>query len=328
MARTVGFVGFRHGHVYDVYDRMLASAGFRVVACCEEDAETRSNLAREGRINVTHADFQEMLRSVEFDVCVVGDYYARRGALILAALKAGRSVLSDKPVCTALGEPDRIAGEADRKGLRLGAMLDMRDSGIFRKMREIVRGGELGEIATISFNGNHPLLLGKRPSWYFEKGRHGGTINDLGIHAFDMIPWLTGRGFARIEAARTWSTGRAGSPWFNDAAQVMGVLENGCGVLGEMSYLVPDGIAYSFSDYWRFAVTGSKGVLVAGFNDKSPAAGRPGGYLESFLHSLNGTAQPDDATMREVLDATCVSLLFQSAADGARRGVTISRRQS
>ena len=347
MEHTVAFVGFRHGHVWDVYDRMRSSGSFRIVACCEEDPETRKSLAREGRVQISHTDFHEMLRSVQFEICVVGDYYQKRGGLILDALKAGRSVISDKPICTRLRELDRIAAAVRRSGQPLGAMLDLRDSGVFRRMRVLIRDGDLGEIATVSFNGDHPLLVGKRPGWYFEKDKQGGTINDLGIHAFDGIPWLTGHRFTRIEAARNWATGRAGSPHLRDAAQVMGTLDNGCGVLGEISYLVPDSVGYGYPDYWRFVVAGSKGVAIGCLNDQSltlfregapgpesvPAAPpAAGGYLQSYLRALERAPADGDLGTADILEASRVSLLFQEAADHSagrrgrdRRGVALPR---
>jgi hypothetical protein len=125
----------------------------------------------------------------------------------------------------------------------------------------------------------------------------------------------------------------------------MGTLDNGCGVLGEISYLVPDSIAYGYPDYWRFVVAGSKGVVIGRLNDAAltlfregasvpesiPAAPPvPGGYLKSFLRALERAPAPDDLGTADVLDASRVSLLFQEAADSsagfrgkARRGVSV-----
>ena len=36
--------------------------------------------------------------------------------------------------------------------------------------------------------------------WYFEDDKHGGTINDIGIHGIDLIPYLTGLSFKRTVA--------------------------------------------------------------------------------------------------------------------------------
>lgn len=57
----------------------------------------------------------------------------------------------------------------------------MRDSGNALALREVVRSGRIGEIQTMSFAGQHPLLRGERPNWYFEPGMHGGTLNDIAV---------------------------------------------------------------------------------------------------------------------------------------------------
>ena len=77
------------------------------MACCQR--ERRDAQARhQGRVKITHTDFATMLRDVECDVIAIGDYYSKRGGLALAALRARRHVLSDKPLCTSLAEQDQI----------------------------------------------------------------------------------------------------------------------------------------------------------------------------------------------------------------------------
>jgi hypothetical protein len=118
----------------------------------------------------------------------------------------------------------------------------------------------------------------------------------------------------------------------------MATMENGCGVTGDLSYLVPESISYAFPEYWRFWLTGAKGVLTGGWNDKAltlyrngeakaisvdAAPGTPGGYLDSFLKALDGTAGPEDLSARDVMEATRLGLLFQEAAGRGRRGVSL-----
>src|SRR5579862_4505574 len=108
MNTRFAFVGFRHGHILDLLTGVEERGDTEVVACCEEDAATREALAAKGRVKITHTDFAAMLRDVECDVIAIGDYYAKRGELDIAALRAGRHVLSDKPLCTSLAEQDGI----------------------------------------------------------------------------------------------------------------------------------------------------------------------------------------------------------------------------
>ncbi|MEI9897337.1 MAG: Gfo/Idh/MocA family oxidoreductase [Chthoniobacter sp.] len=192
MKTRFAFAGFRHGHIIDLLTGVEEREDTEVAACCEEDAATRETLAAQGRVQITHPDFAAMLRDVECDVVAIGDYYAKRGELAIAALRAGRHVLSDKPLCTSLAEQEEIERLAAQGGLLVGLQLDSRDYAAWRKLREIILSGEIGEVASVHIDGQHPLLPGSRPGWYFEEGKHGGTINDIGIHAFDFVPWMTG----------------------------------------------------------------------------------------------------------------------------------------
>ncbi len=330
MTPRFAFVGFRHGHILDLLSAIEAHAGAEVVACCEEDAATREELARAGRVDVTHTDFATMLREVECDVVAIGDVYARRGGLAIAALRSGRHLLGDKPLCTSLGELTEIERLAAEQQRLVSLQLDSRGSAAFRLARAIIHAGEIGEVATIRIEGQHPLLLGTRPGWYFEPGQHGGTINDIGVHAFDFVPWITGLEWGGISAARTWNAKAREYPHFHDCAQLMGKLTNGAGVLADFSYLAPDQLGYQLPHYWRIAVHGTKGMLetnllateVTVILDKSsvpecrPAgAGLQRAYLEDFLYELAGQADLADLRSRDALKASRLALEAQALAD-------------
>src|SRR5205814_8111328 len=100
---------------------------------------------------------------------------------------------------------EEIEALGRERGLRVGCLLDMRGSGSIRTIRRLIGEGAIGEVHTVGFTAQHPLLYGSRPAWYFEPGMHGGTINDIGIHAFDAIPWMTGRTIASVACARVWN---------------------------------------------------------------------------------------------------------------------------
>jgi len=322
----VAFIGFRHGHIFSLYDHLTKQADFAIVATCEEHAPTRQKLIKEGRVAITHRRYATMLDEVDCDVIAVGDYYSIRGARIIEALRRGKHVVSDKPICTSLAELKQIERLARSKCRQVSAQLDMRGYGPFRKVREIVRAGTIGEIHAIHFTGQHPLMLGSRPGWYFEKGKHGGTINDIAIHAIALLPWMTGLRFAEVTGARTWNAFAKKFPHFLDAAQFMVRMNNGCGVFGDVSYFMPDTHGYSLPQYWRFTLYGRNGVVEAGYNlpnvflalngETQPQTlpvlePQPFGYL----NMLTGVEPGQSLTTREVLDASRITLLIQRAAD-------------
>ncbi|MDD3926918.1 MAG: Gfo/Idh/MocA family oxidoreductase [bacterium] len=326
----LAFMGFRHGHIMGLYGYAAKSEDVVIVGACEEDAQTASQLRQGGQVTLTHDDYGRMLDETDCDAVAVGDYYGKRGSIIIEALKRGKHAIADKPICTSLEELDEIAALSVQKGLKVGCQLDMRDTGKFIRVRELVQEGAIGEVHAVSVGGQHPLMFGTRAGWYFEEGKHGGTINDIGIHAVDMIPWVTGKAFTRVTAARTWNAFAAEAPHFNDAGQFMMEMENGCGVMGDVSYFMPDSMGYVLPQYWRTTLWGRKGIIEASMNmphislarngnkeveEIAPGDGTPGGYLRSFIAEINGAGGLISPSTDEVLRSSRITLKIQQAAD-------------
>jgi predicted dehydrogenase len=325
------FVGFRHSHIMALHRAARSHPEVEIVGNCEEDAAAADALRQDGDVALTHTRLDTMLADVACDVVAVGDYYAARGRRVIAALEAGRHVLVDKPACTSLQELDTIAKLARENNLSVGCMLDLRASGALQTMRRLIHEGVIGEVHTVLFTGQHPLLAGSRPGWYFEPGKHGGTINDIAIHAVDAIPWLTGRRLTRVHAARAWNARAKQHPHFQDGAQLMLEMDNGGGVIGDVSYLAPERSGYLAPQYWRFTCHGEAGVLEARaqsrsvqlttHDDESPrdiAASDPlPGYLplEDVLRELRGETAEGPLTTQSVLAASRQALLIQEIAD-------------
>jgi predicted dehydrogenase len=327
----IAIAGFRHGHIFALHNHAKQRDDVETVAASEEDEATRASLSDGKKITITHSSHTAMLDSVPCDIVAVGDYYGRRGALVIDALTHGKHVISDKPICTSLDELDQIEKIARERGLVVGCMLDMRDSALVLELRRQIRQGAIGEVHAISVGGQHPLLFGTRASWYFEPGKHGGTINDIAVHALDAIPWITGQKFTEINCARAWNARLKEVPHFQDAAQFMLTMNNGCGVLGDVSYFGPDASGYGIPQYWRMTFWGTEGVIEGSYNakeltlykrtEKSPqiipaTTTQPGAYLASFLGEVRGEKQNLHLSSAEVLAASRLALRVQQAADG------------
>ena len=340
MSFKLAFAGFRHGHVTSLYTLARDTADIEIAGACEEHEPTRQALAAAGTVEITHSDYGRMLDEVECDAVAVGDAFGLRGDRLIKALERGRHGIVDKPLCTRLSELERIETLAAEGGLKVGCMLTMRDSGQMLKARELILDGAIGEIHAITFGGQHPLMLGSRPEWYYEPGMHGGTINDIGIHAIDAIPWLTGLRIARVEAARCWNAFPTDAPHFGDGAQMMLTLENGAGVLGDVSYFMPDKAGYRLPQYWRTTfwgrrglietATGSDGICLIRDTDEEPQTVPPadsvtGGYFHAFRRDIDGAEMgSDELGTTAVLSSSRLALRIQAAADGKLAGVELS----
>ncbi len=324
------FTGFRHSHIMSLYNTILKSEDLQIVAACEEDTAARETLKRAGYVHITHCDYMTMLHEVECDAVAVGDYYSKHGQIIIEALRVGKHVITDKPLCTSLDEFDRIEALAKEKNLSVQCMFDLRGLAPYITLKRILDDGVIGDVHTIMFQGLHPLLRNSRPAWYFEDNKQGGTINEIAVHGIDLALWLTSQSTATVLAARAWNAACSDIPKFQDAAQLMLRLGNGCGVIGDISYLAPDRCGYKGEQYWRTCCHGSNGmaetfctadsVKIATHTDEGyrqipllPQSGPV--YLESLLMEAHARQGTPALTTQEVLCASQIALDAQQKAN-------------
>jgi predicted dehydrogenase len=129
-----------------------------------------------------------------------------------------------------------------------------------RKAKEIFQSGRLGKIKNVSFSGQHCIDYAHRPTWYFEKGKHGGTINDLAIHGIDLLRDIAGLEITSIDGVRNWNAYAIHHPDFKDSAVFMARLTGDAELLADVSYSGPSQV-FSMPTYWNFKFWCEKGML-------------------------------------------------------------------
>ena len=102
----IAFVGFRHGHIWSLYNSAVESTDIEIAGRYEED-----DVARVVAEEITGKGFEfnsydEILDDTSIEIIAIGDYYSKRGNLIIEALKSGKHVICDKPICTDVNELD------------------------------------------------------------------------------------------------------------------------------------------------------------------------------------------------------------------------------
>lgn len=329
MKLKLAFAGFRHNHIFSLLNIAKNNPAVEIVACAEEDAATRAELENSGKVNITHTSINDMLDTVDCDAVAIGDCYARRGKIAIAALERNKHVLSDKPICTKLSELEQIEALTKAKNLCLGCMFDLRTAPPVAGAKQLLDAGIIGEVIQIQFSAQHRLSRKSRPSWYFSGDMHGGTINDIGSHVADLIPFLTGRQIQHINGARTWKAFARPEESFNDAGQFMLTLDNGCGVIGDVSYSSPDTTG-TLPTYWRFNIWGRNGMIEFNYADQfitayingtagkstfAVPADRGPDFLTEFISEISGT--PGSLTTASIITASRNILKVQEYADRA-----------
>ena len=316
------FNGFRHGHINSLYKRVSESDFAAVSGCIEPDEGARKKAEETLGAEFSAKSYDEWLAS-DIDAVAVGNAYGDRGQVVIKALEAGKHVIADKPICTKLSELERIEELSREKGLAVVCMLDLRYIPQAIKAKEILDKGMLGEVRNIAFNGQHCIDYAHRPTWYFEKGMHGGTVNDLAIHGIDLVRMLTGLEFAGVDGARVWNSYAVHNKDFKDSAVFMARLENGAEVLADVSYSAPSQV-FSMPTYWEFRFWCEKGLMTFNYADRKVTLFVEGApvetvncesivydYLDQLAHEIKEGRDENESLFK----STRTALVIQQFAD-------------
>jgi len=328
MPLRVAIVGFRHGHVLGFVNTARNLDYCEIVGIVEESDDDLQYVER-AEVERTHPTFDDLLADVDFDVVATAEYYARRGSVVIKALEAGKHVITDKPLCTSIDELREIKRLCDEGGLEVSMQLSMRFGAEYQTMRRLIREGAIGQFEAATTFGQHPLgYPDTRPGWYFEEGKHGGTVNDIFIHGADMLRYCTGREFESVVAAEAWNASLPEVPFFQVGAHCLMTMTGGPRVLADVSYMHGRG--------WQFFLTGTEGYLAV---DHDRILLRPAGASDEELEASAGelpSASPfeDFAShlehgterflpMDDVFRSQMAVLAAQKAADTGERDMPV-----
>lgn len=135
-------------------------------------------------------DVAALLAEPDIDLVIVSSPDALHAEHALAAIRAGKHVLIDKPFATTLADARTIAAEGEASGVIVTAFQNRRWDADFRTLQGLIAAGTLGEIVELEsrFDRWRPV-----PAAVWKEARPGGAWLDLGPHLVDQALQLFGR---------------------------------------------------------------------------------------------------------------------------------------
>ena len=140
---------------------------------------------------------EALIGSGEIDALIIATPHFQHTTLGIAALEAGLHVMVEKPISAHKADAERlIAAAAARPEQKFGGMFQLRVEPRYHKIRELVQGGELGDlirviwIMTDWFRAEAYYQSGGwRATW---KGEGGGVLLNQCLHQLDALQWIVG----------------------------------------------------------------------------------------------------------------------------------------
>ncbi len=147
------------------------------------------------------------LLEANLDGVVIATPSALHAEQSVRALERGLAVFCQKPLGRNADEVRRVLDAARRADRLLGVDLCYRHVRGVEELRELVLGGELGEVFGVDLVFHN--AYGPDKPWFYQRALSGGgCVMDLGIHLVDLASWVLG--FPRVERveSRLYAKGR------------------------------------------------------------------------------------------------------------------------
>src|SRR5262245_48201353 len=137
-----------------------------LVACADTDPERARALASHSKALAT-TDWRAVTDAPGLDLVVVATPHDQLAPLTLAAIRAGKHVLVEKPAARSAAELAPVIAEADERGALVHVGFNHRHHRAFRKARELVDAGALGPLMFLRARYGHGGRPGYEREWRF-----------------------------------------------------------------------------------------------------------------------------------------------------------------
>jgi predicted dehydrogenase len=242
------------GLIADFHAKAIAEIpNAKLIACCDVVEDKAKKLADKYSIRA-FGSYEEILKLKEVDIVTIATPSGLHKEPAVAAAKAGKHVLCEKPLDITLRRIDAMIRAHDKSGTRLGGIFPYRFNDAMTPLREAINSGRLG---TITYTGVYVPWW--RTDEYYKDSWHGtwkldggGALMNQSIHMVDMLcdvmpPIVSVQAFAgtlghQIETEDT-------------AVAVVRYANGALGIIYGTTASYP-------GQFRRFEITGTKGTVI------------------------------------------------------------------
>ena len=192
-----GFIGPEHAEALRRLGRIEVSA-----LAGTDQAETRKKADTLG-IPKAYGDWKQLVADPEIQAVHICSPNSLHFEMARAALKEGKHVICEKPLCSTLKEADELVELADKSGLVNAVHFNIRYYPLMRQLKVMREKGELGRIFAVHGSYLQDWLFYETDyNWRLEPELSGESraVADIGSHWIDLVEYVTGLRITEVMA--------------------------------------------------------------------------------------------------------------------------------
>jgi UDP-N-acetyl-2-amino-2-deoxyglucuronate dehydrogenase len=325
-------------------DALRGLDGMTLTAVCDVVPE-RATALGEAEGVPAFTSYERMLADADCDavvICTPSGLHPQQGIL---AARAGKHVISEKPMAITLQGADDLVQACDDAGVKLFVVKQNRLNPAVQLLRKAIDKGRFGRI----FSANATVRW-SRPQEYYDSADwrgtwefDGGAFMNQASHYVDLIQWLVGPVESVVAKTATLARrieaediGAAVLKFRSGAIGVIEVsmlaypknLEGSITILGERGSVKIGGTAVNKVDLWQFADYDDDDKLIEAAATNPPTVYGFGhaGYYRNVVAVLRGEARPDTDGRGGRKSLELILGIYESAKTGREVPLPLTRR--
>jgi len=166
-----------------------------LVAACDENEEAARRFSAEHEDIPYYTQVEDMLERDDIDAVCICTPSGMHSDQAVAAARAKKHVLCEKPLDITLPKIDRMIAACKEERVKLGGIFQRRTYEVSKKVRDAVQGGLLGKMVL----GDIYQKFYRSPQYYKSGAWRGtwamdggGALMNQGVHGIDLLLWIMG----------------------------------------------------------------------------------------------------------------------------------------
>jgi myo-inositol 2-dehydrogenase / D-chiro-inositol 1-dehydrogenase len=182
---NIGLIGVgRIGRLHALNIRYQVP-GNRLLAVADVFEKSVREIASQLEIPIAEKDYRVLLGNKDIDAVVICTSTDTHAQIITEAAQAGKHIFCEKPIALDMNKIDQALEAVKIAGVKLQIGFNRRFDPSFKKAREMVQSGKIGQPHIVRITSRDPA---PPPLEYIKVS--GGIFLDMMIHDFDMVRYL------------------------------------------------------------------------------------------------------------------------------------------
>ena len=162
-----------------------------LIAAVSRDRGRADAFAAQHGAKRAYTDYADLLRDRDVDIVYIATPNAQHAEQALAAARAGKHVLCEKPLALSVSDARRMVEAFEAAGLKLGTHFQTRHHTAFVETKRLLDRRAIGDVILVQIEVSSGA--GQLRSWRADPQLAGlGSINNIAVHPYDLVRYLLG----------------------------------------------------------------------------------------------------------------------------------------